>query len=223
MLRGKCARGVTIVAAETGSSEDFPRWAANRSVRGHLDRIVDECHLTFTAADEYRNKLRALAQLRNLGCQFVFLTGTLPPRRQREFEEAMLLQKPSLHPGIQPSRKHPVRCASRQDRAGDHGGQEASGGLAARRERQREETGPGQEGCGFYCLSHAKCKALALTYPATHVVHLEASIALLTMPKRPGGPDEWERRLCRRLSSRKRTGRPTIPQQTGSWSPRGAR
>ncbi|KAH8585992.1 hypothetical protein B0O99DRAFT_704810 [Bisporella sp. PMI_857] len=62
---------------------------------GRLDRVVfDECHLTFTAATEYRRKLRGLVLLRNLGCPFVFLTGTLPPLCQREFEEAMQLQNP---------------------------------------------------------------------------------------------------------------------------------
>jgi hypothetical protein len=43
--------------------------------------VINECHLTFTAADEYRRKLRGLVLLRNLGCLFVFLTGTLPPLR----------------------------------------------------------------------------------------------------------------------------------------------
>ncbi|KFY03918.1 hypothetical protein V490_00051, partial [Pseudogymnoascus sp. VKM F-3557] len=39
-------------------------------------------------------KLQGLVLLRNLGCPFVFLTGTLPPLCQREFEEAMQLQNP---------------------------------------------------------------------------------------------------------------------------------
>lgn len=86
---------VTIVSAETAVGEDSLQWAADLSVHGRLDRIViDECHLTFTAADEYRGKLRGLVLLRGLGCPFVFLTGTLPPPRQREFEEAMQLQNP---------------------------------------------------------------------------------------------------------------------------------
>ncbi|SPJ72407.1 uncharacterized protein FTOL_02135 [Fusarium torulosum] len=70
-------------------------WAANLSVNGRLDRVViDECHLSFTAAETYRSKLRGLALLWSLGCPFVFLTGTLPPLRQRDFEEAMQLQDP---------------------------------------------------------------------------------------------------------------------------------
>jgi len=68
------------VLTEAASSDDFLQWATDLRVRGQLDRVViDECHLTFTAIDEYRKKLRGLVLLRNLGCPFVFLTGTLPP------------------------------------------------------------------------------------------------------------------------------------------------
>jgi superfamily II DNA helicase RecQ len=73
---------VVLVSAEAASSDDFLQWAADLRIRGNLDRVVvDECHLTFTAADEYRKKLRGLVLLRNLGCPFVFLTSTLPPLR----------------------------------------------------------------------------------------------------------------------------------------------
>lgn len=81
---------VVLVSAEAASSDDFLQWAADLRVRDRLDRVViDECHLMFTAANEYRRKLRALVLLRNLGCPFVFLTGTLPPLCQRDFEEAI--------------------------------------------------------------------------------------------------------------------------------------
>ncbi|KAJ4220866.1 hypothetical protein NW757_014483 [Fusarium falciforme] len=86
---------VTLVSAEAAITDDFLQWAADLSVRGRLDRVViDECHLTFTAAETYRAKLRCLVLLRSLGYPFVFLTGTLPPLRQRDFEEAMQLQAP---------------------------------------------------------------------------------------------------------------------------------
>jgi hypothetical protein len=39
-------------------------------------------------------KLWGLVLLRSLGYPFVFLTGTLPPLRQCDFEEAMQLQNP---------------------------------------------------------------------------------------------------------------------------------
>ena len=152
---------VTIVAAETASSEDFLRWAADLSVRGRLDRIVvDECHLTFTAADEYRNKLRALAQLRNLGCPFVFLTGTLPPLRQREFEEAMLLQNPLYIRAS--SHRVNARYAVRRVKTGQ-------GIMEVKRLVQALQQGGNDNGNKpvpvkkgvIYCLSHAKCRALA--------------------------------------------------------------
>ncbi|KAK2684336.1 hypothetical protein QWA68_016833, partial [Fusarium oxysporum] len=81
---------ITLVSAEAAITDDFLQWAADLSVNGRLDRVViDECHLTFTAAETYRSKLRGLVLLRSLGCPFVFLTGTLPPLRQRDFEEAI--------------------------------------------------------------------------------------------------------------------------------------
>ena len=77
--RGSWPR-VVLVLAETASSNDFLQWATDLCVRDQLDRVViDEYHLIFTITDEYRRKLRGLVLLRNLGCPFVFLTGTLPP------------------------------------------------------------------------------------------------------------------------------------------------
>jgi hypothetical protein len=75
--------------ARAASSGEFLQWAADLRVPGELDRVV--CHLTFTAADEYRRKLRGLVPLRNLGCPFVFLTRALPPLCLREFEEATVV------------------------------------------------------------------------------------------------------------------------------------
>jgi hypothetical protein len=85
---------VVVISAEAASGDDFLQWAADLRVQGRLDRVViDECHLTFTAAYDYRKKLRGLVRLRSLGCPFVFLTGTLPPLSQRDFEGAMHLQE----------------------------------------------------------------------------------------------------------------------------------
>ncbi|KAH7108990.1 hypothetical protein B0J13DRAFT_614547 [Dactylonectria estremocensis] len=86
---------VTIVSAEAAGTDDFLQWAADLAVWGRLDRVViDECYLTFTAANEYRGKLRALVCLRNLCCPFVFLMGMLPPLCELAFEEAMQLRNP---------------------------------------------------------------------------------------------------------------------------------
>jgi superfamily II DNA helicase RecQ len=145
---------VVLVSAEAASSDDFLQWAADLRVRGELDRVViDECHLTFTAADEYRRKLRGLVLLRNLGCPFVFLTGTLPPLCQREFEEAMQLQNPLY-----------IRASSHRVKAqysvlrvrNGRGPMEAKKLVDAR----LGSLAPGEKGV-IYCTSHAKCKALA--------------------------------------------------------------
>jgi superfamily II DNA helicase RecQ len=138
---------VVLVSAEAASSDDFLQWAADLRVR------IDECHLTFTAADEYRRKLRGLVLLRNLGCPFVFLTGTLPPLCQREFEEAMQLQNPLY-----------IRASSHRVKAqysvlrvrNGRGPMEAKKLVDAR----LGSLAPGEKGV-IYCTSHAKCKALA--------------------------------------------------------------
>lgn len=69
---------VVLVSAEAASSDDFLQWAADLRVRGELDRVViDECYLTFTAADEYWRKLRGVMFLRNLDYLFIFLIRIL--------------------------------------------------------------------------------------------------------------------------------------------------
>lgn len=145
---------VTVISAEAAVGEDFLQWAADLSVRGRLDRIViDECHLTFTAADEYRGKLRDLVLLRGLGCPFVFLTGTLPPLRQREFEEAMQLQNPLYIRAS--SHRLNVRYSVVRVKNG-RGIAEVKKLVLSR----RQDLAKGEKGV-VYCASHAKCKALA--------------------------------------------------------------
>ncbi|KAH8645567.1 hypothetical protein BGZ61DRAFT_542699 [Ilyonectria robusta] len=66
--------------------------AAGLSISNQLNRVViDECHLTFTAALSYRTKLKGLIQLQGLACLLIFLTGTLLPYKQAALEAAMLL------------------------------------------------------------------------------------------------------------------------------------
>lgn len=145
---------VVLVSAEAASSDDFLQWAADLRVRGELDRVViDECHLTFTAAGEYRRKLRGLVLLRNLGCPFVFLTGTLPPLCQREFEEAMQLQNPLYIRAS--SHRVNVQYSVLRVRSG-RGPMEAKKLVDAR----LGSLAPGEKGV-IYCTSHAKCKVLA--------------------------------------------------------------
>ncbi len=123
-------------------------------VRGNLDRVVvDKCHLTFTAADEYRKKLRGLVLLRNLGCPFVFLTSTLPPLRQREFEEAMQLQNP-LYIRASSYRVNVRYSVLRV--------QNGRGPLEAKKlvDARLGSLSLGEKGV-VYCTSHAKYKVLA--------------------------------------------------------------
>ncbi|RFU71790.1 recq family helicase, partial [Trichoderma arundinaceum] len=145
---------VVIVSAEAATGDDFMQWAADLSVRGRLDRVViDECHLTFTAASEYRKKLQGLVRLRSLGCPFVFLTGTLPPLAQRDFEEAMQLQ-------------HPLYIRASSHRTSAHYSvlrvRNGRGPMEVKKlvEARVGLLAPGEKGV-VYCTSHAKCKALA--------------------------------------------------------------
>lgn len=147
---------VVIVSAEAAGSDNFLQWAAELSVRGKLDRVViDECHLTFTAADEYRRKLRGLVRLRSLGCPFVFLTGTLLPLRQWEFEEAMLLQNPLYIRAS--SHRINAQYSVRRVKSGQ-------GIIEVKRLVTAWTVGnrlaAGEKGI-IYCTSHAKYRALA--------------------------------------------------------------
>ncbi|KAM6504552.1 hypothetical protein FSOLCH5_015458 [Fusarium solani] len=144
---------VTLVSAEAAVTDDFLQWAADLSVRGRLDRVViDECHLTFTAAETYRAKLRCLVLLRSLGCPFVFLTGTLPPLRQRDFEEAMQLQAPLYIRAS--SHRLNARYSVLRVRNG-RGVMEVKKLVDSRLRVYRQ----GRR--GSCCTSHAKCRALA--------------------------------------------------------------
>lgn len=55
--------------------------------------MIDECHLTVTAV-EYRPAMAELAYLRVLRTQFVYLTATLPPSTEEEFQERNCLSRP---------------------------------------------------------------------------------------------------------------------------------
>ena len=57
--------------------------------------MVDECHLTITAAG-YRQSIVDLVIIRSLRTQFVYLTATLPPSMQAEFEERNHLLRPKV-------------------------------------------------------------------------------------------------------------------------------
>ena len=141
---------VTIISAEAAVSETFLQWAAGLTVSNRLDCIViDECHLTFTAAQTYRERLRRLTLLRGLCCPLVFLTATLPQHKQPDFEAAMLLRNPiyiraSSHRLNLQFKVHKVRNG--------RGIREVKELVAARAKTLQ----PGEKGI-IFCRSHASC------------------------------------------------------------------
>ena len=85
-----------LISVEAASTKDFLKYAQSLVTQQKLDRIViDECHLTITAA-EYRPSVIELAVIRSLRTQFVYLTATLPPSMQAEFEERNHLMRPVI-------------------------------------------------------------------------------------------------------------------------------
>jgi superfamily II DNA helicase RecQ len=87
---------LVLVSAEAASSKDFMKYASRLVREQKLDRIVvDECHLTVTAA-EYRSSMTELTAIRSLRTQFVYLTATLPPCIRAEFEERNYLYRPTV-------------------------------------------------------------------------------------------------------------------------------
>ena len=96
--------GLVLVSVEAASTKDFLTYAQTLVHQQKLDRIVvDECHLTVTAA-VYRESMVDLAIIRDLRTQFVYLTATLPPSMQSEFEERNHLFHPKV---IQSSSNRP--------------------------------------------------------------------------------------------------------------------
>lgn len=88
--------GLVLVTVEAASTGDFMKYARALVAQQKLDRIVvDECHLTVTAAS-YRESIIDLTHIRSLRAQFVYLTATLPPSMQVEFEERNFLLRPRV-------------------------------------------------------------------------------------------------------------------------------
>ncbi|EED11930.1 DNA helicase hus2, putative [Talaromyces stipitatus ATCC 10500] len=85
-----------LVSAEQAVHINFRTFLLRLQLANQLDRVVfDECHLTLTASS-YRKGLALLPTLRDIQCQMVFLTGTLPPVMMAEFEQTMLLSQARL-------------------------------------------------------------------------------------------------------------------------------
>ena len=87
---------LVFVSVEAACTKDFLQYTQALIQQQKLDRIVvDECHLTVTAV-EYRSQIVDLTALRGLRTQFVYLTATLPPSMQAEFEERNYLLRPTI-------------------------------------------------------------------------------------------------------------------------------
>ncbi|KAL2211173.1 hypothetical protein CC79DRAFT_1347853 [Sarocladium strictum] len=142
--------GVTIVVAPFAELKrqlvsrcadaglECKQWPEAQDVWPRVTVILAEaaCHLTFTAADEYRGKLRDLVLLRGLGCLFVFLTGTLPLLRQRDHRLNMQYSVVRVKNSRGIAKVKKLVLSRRQDLA-------------------KSEKGV------VYCASYAKCKVLA--------------------------------------------------------------
>jgi Orsellinic acid/F9775 biosynthesis cluster protein D/DEAD/DEAH box helicase/Helicase conserved C-terminal domain len=85
-----------FVSAEAAVLSPFRSFLAGLDSREGLDRVVlDESHLILTASD-YRPKLKLIKHLRALRCQFVFLSGTLPPILMPTFCQRLCLFNPEV-------------------------------------------------------------------------------------------------------------------------------
>jgi hypothetical protein len=87
---------LVFVSAEAAGSKAFRAYAYKLAATGDLGRVVlDEAHFTVTAS-EYRASMVDLALIRGVRTQFVYLTATLPPTLQAQFE----LQNNLINPKI---------------------------------------------------------------------------------------------------------------------------
>lgn len=142
------------VAGDITCNGNFLGYANVLSSKGLLRRVViDESHLIFTASD-WRPKLAMLRNLRLLPCPMVLLTATLPPVREEELGESMLVRGATYIRAstVRPNTRYLVSWCELGE------GQETAIAMCRRQQRQlrkREEKGV------VYCHSKAQCKAMA--------------------------------------------------------------
>ena len=87
---------LVFVSAEAAGTKAFRAYAYKLAATGDLGRIVlDEAHFTVTAS-EYRAAMVDLALIRGVRTQFVYLTATLPPTLQAQFELQNNLVSPKV-------------------------------------------------------------------------------------------------------------------------------
>jgi hypothetical protein len=87
---------LVFVSAEAAGTKAFRAYAYKLAAKGELERIVlDEAHFTITTS-EYRAAMVDLALIRGVRTQFVYLTATLPPTMQAQFELQNNLVNPKI-------------------------------------------------------------------------------------------------------------------------------
>jgi superfamily II DNA helicase RecQ len=142
------------VAGDITSNGNFISYAVMLNGKGLLRRVVvDECHLIFTSSD-WRPKLARLKNLRLLSCPIVLLTATLPPVREGELCESMLIQVATYIRAstVRPNTRYTVSWC-KQGKA-----QEAALATCQRqRQRMKERRVKGV----VYCHSKAQCEEMA--------------------------------------------------------------
>jgi RecQ family ATP-dependent DNA helicase len=76
---------IVFVTPELALTKRFLDYIEALRVTARLDRVVvDECHTILEGTPAFRPKLRELGRLALVGVQMVYLTATLPPRREAE-------------------------------------------------------------------------------------------------------------------------------------------
>jgi hypothetical protein len=90
-----CQRRATIVVivTETATTKEFGQYVVDLYLSNRLDRIIFDEAQKLVTDRKYRPKLDELKRLA-IGCQFGFLSGTLPPTMEGDLEKVMALGKP---------------------------------------------------------------------------------------------------------------------------------
>jgi superfamily II DNA helicase RecQ len=142
------------VAGDTTSNGNFLGYATMLSGKGLLERVVvDESHLVFTSSD-WRPKLATLKNLRLLPCPIVLLTATLPPAREAELCNSMLIQGATFVRAstVRPNTRYFVSWC-------EHGKSQETAVAIGR--RQQQLLGNRRQKGVVYCHSKKQCEDMA--------------------------------------------------------------
>jgi superfamily II DNA or RNA helicase len=152
---------VIVVAVERGVGDSFNAFAQSLQQQGRLQLIVlDECHLILTDSD-YRRKLRELDRLRDIKCNTLLLSATLPPAMEEKLAEEMALG----------TRVKVVRAKTNRPNIQYSVETVENGGAMARVlelvSDRMDSMSDGRKGI-IYCRTKAACKAMAKVIGCDH-------------------------------------------------------